>query len=629
MSPRSDQDAAWTHTDDDGCCELMQCTLDKLARVAYDTANEVHHNGRLLAEATASLAGLLEMYRAVHPEQALALDRIAALEARVNSCCPPHDEEDAPYHYEPCTHGGPPGSGDGWSVKATTEVPAEQVEGRHRGWKIERHHLHESDESLPGVPEGPFVGRIVPSAQTATPMDFRSGSGPVGGGAQQAVSFRTFTSGTETQNLWPPDMTGATSGDVVLMAGNLWLKLSLDRGKNFIDLDFTTIFGKESTYGGWGSDPVIIYVPEIDCFVLYVQSRFGSGANRNANVVKLALASPADLRTHKGKKPAWTRQWHFTSATFGLSAWMDFPALTFGAGYLYANTNTFAGTAASIAAGKPDSFQGKLFWEVSLAQLKAGGTISLAYGLLTDNIAYGSPVQNIGDTNYWAAHVDNGHLRIYSSKGGDTNYSWRERALLANWPKSPLDSSKNPDIVSKPPDATDWISEDNRIIGATKVVDQLWFAWTAAPGSGASGGFSFPQAHIQIAKVDLRQDYKVVDQMQVWNAAYAFAYPDLTTNSNNEVGISCGWGGGTNYGSHVVGILGDFVLWYGEASDRTSTAVSPTRFGDYLHVRLAHPDTRFFSAFGYAVHGVTGGGESANYLYTEFGREPVPSPGLR
>ena len=45
------------------------------------------------------------------------------------------------------------------------------------------------------------------------------------------------------------------------------------------------------------------------------------------------------------------------------------------------------------------------------------------------------------------------------------------------------------------------------------------------------------------------------------------------------------------------------ILWsgYGEASGMTSAILSPTRFGDYVHVRLAQPDTRFFSAFGYAV----------------------------
>lgn len=148
--------------------------------------------------------------------------------------------------------------------------------------------------------------------------------------------------------------------------------------------------------------------------------------------------------------------------------------------------------------------------------------------------------------------------------------------------------------------------------------------------SGGAGGFNFPQAHIQIAKFDIAQDYKFVEQTQVWNPDIAFVYPSLTTNSNNEVGISLAWGGGKSYGSHAVGILADFVVWFGETSVRTTTRVSPTRFGDYLHVRLAHPDTRFFSAFGYAVGSdttITPPPEKDDYLYVEFGREAIaPSP---
>ncbi len=77
--------------------------------------------------------------------------------------------------------------------------------------------------------------------------------------------------------LWPPDMSGAKSGDVVLMCGNLWLKLSVDGGKTFTDLDFTKVFSKAPA-GLWGLErgPGGHYVPEIDCFVLYVQSAFGA-----------------------------------------------------------------------------------------------------------------------------------------------------------------------------------------------------------------------------------------------------------------------------------------------------------------------------------------------------------------
>lgn len=617
---------------DDTCCEVIHCTLDKIAQAAYDAANEAHRNGRLLAEINAGLTKLVELYEDSHPDQALQRSRLAQLESKVRACCPPEVPDDTVYKYVPCERGGFPGAGEGWCVKSVAQVTPERVSSEHPSWKIKPHKMNESDETLPAVERGPFVGQLVPSNQTATPMDFRSGSGPVPGG-QQPVTFRTFTNGSETQGLWPPDMSGAKSGDVVLMSGNLWLKLSVDGGKTFTDLDFTKVFSKApKDYGDWKGDQVVIYVPEIDCFVLYVQSAYGAATFRNKSVVKVAIASPADLKKFKGLKPAWTRQWHFTSDTFSINAWLDFPDISYGAGYLYINTNTFASTPATLAdPTKKDPYAGKLFWEMPLSDMKAHSDFSVRFGYLTDRISYGSPAQNIGDENYWAGHVDNGKLRIYSSKGTDENYFWRDRSLRANYPVTPKDGAGLPDIVSKPPDASDWLDTDNRIIGATKVNNQLWFAWTAAPGSAnADGsGFNFPQAHIQIAKVDLAQDYKVVDQTQVWNANYAFAYPSLVTNSNNEVGISCAWGGGGNYGSHVVGIIGDFVLWYGEASDRTSTVVG-LRFGDYLHVRLAHPDTRFFSGFGYAVHNTasTPPGESANYLYVEFGREAIASPGL-
>src|SRR4029077_3392219 len=131
---------------------------------------------------------------------------------------------------------------------------------------------------------------------------------------------------------------------------------------------------------------------------------------------------------------------------------------------------------------------------------------------------------------------------------------------------------------------------------------------------------------------------------QVWNANIAFAYPCLTTNADDEVGISISWGGGQDYGSHAVGILGDFVVWYGEESQATATFQQPvkdaagnvvknpdgttkmetvSRWGDYVHVRLAHPDTRFFSAFGYAVVSnavLPSTTNSVDYLYVEFGR---------
>jgi hypothetical protein len=614
--------------------ELGPCLLDKIGRILCLTANEVHQNTLHLKAVRKSLEMLVEMYRTVNPAAALEFDRLAKLRAEMERCCPPEETCETICRYVPCERHGGMSRGDGSSVKSRGHVVAVEVSEEHEPWQIVPRPHHEDDEDLPVVPLGGFVAQIVPSAPTPQPQNFSSGS-PSPPGAQGPVGFRTFTQ-TELAANWPPDMSGARGGDVVLMSGNLWLKLSVDGGKTFTDLDFTAIFAADTTYGGWAGDQVVHYVPAIDCFVLYVQSfKAGSGANKDKNVVKVALASQADLKKFAGGKAAWRRQWDFTSDTFGLgNAWMDFPDITYGQNFLHINTNVFAGKT------------GKLFFELPLADMQAGKGMGFLFAFIDDKaVQCGSPAQNVqGNEFYWAAHSSNSKMRIFSSLGGDVNYSWRERDV-ANWARV-----DNNDVVAKAPDSNDWISEDHRIIGATRMGTQLWFAWTAAAGDGGFGGFKFPFPHVQVVKFDIAQDFKRLDQMQIWNGDHAYAYASLTTNSDNEVGISLAWGGGASfYGSHAVGILGDFVLWYGAASDATvlrkkigddgkvvvdgsgNPVTDTTRFGDYLHVRLAYPDTRYFGAFGYAVKkdAAVAAPERGKfeYSYIEFGRQKLePSP---
>ena len=539
--------------------DLDACLLDKIGRIVCMIANETHQQKQQIILLREMFSSFLELYKSVHPGEALQLEKLEKLRAEMRECCPPDEKPDLICHYKPCDRQGGINLGEGYSVKSRAFVDPVRVSERpHKSWQIEPHTLNDH-EILPKVPQGPIVGQLIPASPTPDVRDFRSGPGP-SGGSQEPVSFRTFTNGSVAQVVWPPDMSGAKGGDVVLMSGNLWLKLSVDGGKTFTDLDFTKLFAADATYGGWAGDQVIHYVPAIDCFVLYVQSSAGKGANSSKSVVKVAIASPADLKKFKGLKPAWSRQWDFTSDTFALgNLWLDFPDISYGDGFLYLNTNLFARSTNS--SGKTvDTFSGKLFFELPLKEMQAGTGFSFQFAVLNDQLTFSSPMQNIGDTNYWAAHVDNATMRIYSSKGTASDYQWRERKLGANWPTAsntkkvfPEDNEDN--IISAAPDSGDWISEDHRILGATRMGSQLWFAWTAASGDGGGGGFKFPQPHIQIAKFDVAQDYKFLEQTQIWNANNAFAYPSLTTNSDNEVGISLAWGGGSFYGSHAVGNL--------------------------------------------------------------------------
>ncbi|MEY8875734.1 MAG: hypothetical protein AB9M60_04435 [Leptothrix sp. (in: b-proteobacteria)] len=150
-----------------------------------------------------------------------------------------------------------------------------------------------------------------------------------------------------------------------------------------------------------------------------------------------------------------------------------------------------------------------------------------------------------------------------------------------------------------------------------------------------------------MARLDLAADFQRVDQFPVWNGD-----PSLATNSDGEVGISLARGGGTKLDrSLAVGILRDFVVWFGDASDETvlrkkvnadrseakDGAGKPfadnTRFGAYLHVRLAQPDTRWFGAFGYAVKedAAVNAPEAGNFVDCDvaFGRQVAPPSPIR
>jgi hypothetical protein len=232
--------------------ELGPCLLDQIGRITCLTANEVHQNTLQLKAIQHALEALLEMYRTVHPAAALEFDKLAKLRAEVERCCPPEDEPELVCRYEPCEQAGGVRRGDGYSAKSKASVrPVFISERPHPPWQIVQRPHHIDDDRLPIVPPGPFVGQIVLSAPTPNVLDFRSGGVPTPGG-QEPVTFRTFTS-TGLSAGWPPDMSGAKGGDVVLMSGNLWLKLSVDGGKSFTDLAFTTLFAADTTYGGWAT----------------------------------------------------------------------------------------------------------------------------------------------------------------------------------------------------------------------------------------------------------------------------------------------------------------------------------------------------------------------------------------
>jgi hypothetical protein len=592
--------------------EKIACLLEQVTRYTCETWNESHWQTGIQREMQADVAALRDLVETAYP--AAALDRARRLEAdrRLAECCPP-DEPKPICQPSPC----PPEPVYGSAEVNRAEVPGIRVEGApFPPHEIEREAEESRNEDIvPPVPVGPLRGSFAPVLRAAEPLSILDR----GGAGDDPVTFVTDTPfGTVVKFTGiPPDMSGATSGQVALMTGNTFAAYSTDGGQTFSALDPTTIFPSGPTKDAAGNlldrglccDQVIQYAPQIDRFIWLMQfCGSGPGSCLNGiNKIRIAAASPQDIINSKGT--AWT-YWDLSSATFNLgTTTMDYPDMSVGDGSLYISVDAVG--------------QGLLVMRIPLAHIQAAGTIGIDYTTPSDSVtAYGGHVtQNTGDEVFWAGHVGTSKMRIFSLKEGATRYFWRDLDINS-WPNS--------DYTSLCPDGTDWLSflanfPGSAVIGATRrdgrrdggSAKELQFAWTA----GRGGGFAHP--HIQVVRIDAER-WRLTQQWQIWNPNLAFAYPCLATNANNEVGISLGWGGGnTFFASHAVGILGDFVVWYSEASD---AAIS--RWGDFVTARRAAPTPNLFAGVGYAVlkNPPPATGTRFNPRYILFGRQSDAPP---
>ena len=605
--------------------EIAACYLDQIAQHTCGIYNEAHWQTELQRDLGADVQAVKELLESAFPAAALERARHGEALRRVEECCPPPKPEPI-CEPRPC----PPDAERGEHGLQHGEAAAVQVDGAPyppyeiAGEAAEGRNI----DHYPVVPAGPLRGSLAPVIPALDIRDYQGGAG--GGGAANPVQFYVDTPAGSKVSFkgFPPDMSGASGSDVVMMSGNTWAAYSTDSGATFTALDPTTIFPSSPTKDAAGNlldnglccDQVIQYIPSIDRFVWLMQF-CGSGAAtpggnclQGINRQRIAAASPAAIKSSNGT--AWT-YWDLTSAGLNLgSRAMDYPDLAVGDHSLYVSSD-------SVGSG------GMVVVRIPLSQIQAGSGITFDFTNPSNpngkGAAYGAHLsQNTGDTVFWAGHFDTSTLRVFSMKEGENRYSWRD---------IPHDSYPSTDFTSLCPDNNDWLNFIGTVfgaaavIGATRVGNEVWFAWTAARG----GGFAHP--HIQVLQIDTTTFTKT-KQWQIWNPNHAFAYPSLATNTAGEVGICLAWGGGNKYyASFAVGILGDFVVWYSQASDATdatnTAANSNGRWGDFVTCRQAHPNGSLYSGTGYAVikNTAPATGTQFNPRYILFGRQTdTPQP---
>ena len=197
--------------------------------------------------------------------------------------------------------------------------------------------------------------------------------------------------------------------------------------------------------------------------------------------------------------------------------------------------------------------------------------------------------------------------RVFSIKENSNQYRWEDIEI---------DSFPFGTFVSNGPDGSNWLA--NVFSGGpggarlrTLGSDEVWLQWMAGSGGG------FAQPHIQYVRLNTA-DLRLIQQSQIWNPDIAFNYASFSV-AWERVGAVVGFGGASDFGTPAVGIMGDGVF-----HAPCISAANAGRFGDYLTVRQAWPNSRLFSAFVYCVTA----GPTFNPRYVLFGRSvdvnPIP-----
>ncbi len=290
-------------------------------------------------------------------------------------------------------------------------------------------------------------------------------------------------------------------------------------------------------------------------------SRYSSAGGTNA--IRIAVQNTEEVRNSNGT--SWT-YWDFRNDIFAPTGSLDYNDMSFGNSFLYWTSSVGGGANRYVV-------------RVPLQQLAARGTVHFQFTGST-NAFWSHVTQNGSNGVYWAGHVNNSTLLVYSMMDADGFYSWRN-VDINSWP-----NNSNSSIAA---DGNDWLTDASwktYVRAAAIRGNSAFFAWNASSGDG------YPQGHIQIAEINT-DTFTLANQMSVWNPDFAFAYPYFEV-SGRELGMIVAFGGGPFNASSGVGVWGDFVVYYPRLS-----GLSRTNYGHYHTARRSGTEGARWVGAGY------------------------------
>jgi hypothetical protein len=419
--------------------------------------------------------------------------------------------------------------------------------------------------------------RVTPKGKRAT-RGTQAASSPSDSLAIFTSNDLRATIGADAGSGWEPSV--AKDGQVVLETGNFYALYSTDGGATFHDLDPSSDFssGPAATTSNnerFCCDQRVIYSRAADLFIWVRQTDIGTnGENR----LRVAVATPTEIRTSAGAT------WHafdltpYTLYDNGRSPAynFDFPSVAVDQHDFFLSVNLWRGQAAS------QYFVASALIRIALSTLSAhqglAGGAYLGQPCETLKVA-----QNSSTSAFFACMKDTSDIRAFAWDDASGSYAWRDDPI---WTHGTDYDSYLPGTNGQAR-GRNWLGLlskiNDGISGATVTRSQTTYVFTAGRGDG------FNQLHIEILRVS-NSDLALLRQDYVWNPDYVFVYPDVATNSNNEIGLIFSWGGDTQWVHSGIGFLTGNEVFVNASPDGAASGAH------YSTIGVDEPNERVFVA---------------------------------
>jgi hypothetical protein len=353
----------------------------------------------------------------------------------------------------------------------------------------------------------------------------------------------------------------ANNGETVFYTANWFAARSNDGGTTWKFLN------PLQDFRAFCCDQLVIFDPNRELFAWYRQ---GISDDNGENLVKLSISKDAKRWWTYNIKPTdfdptWTSQW------------FDYAHFSVGNEYLYFTSNIFDAN---------NQFMRSVIAKISLNDLARGVAPSYSYYYDSSGDVFTfTPVAGAKDTMYWASHITNSKMRIYS---WPENQPWTQITRfdieIPAWTPASIMG-----MQCTSPDNNNMCGRaDSRITAGWLSGDTIGFFWNADKGGRSVHGETFNWPYINAATFNTNNmSYK--ERPYLWSPDFAFLYGSAYPNNKGNIGIEVMYGGGNKYPSMAAGIAdeksGNPPPW-----DLTTLMVgtnAPNRgeTGDYLSTR--------------------------------------------